>query len=448
MVPGDGERVLVIGLDSAPPRILYEEMRGELENLESVMDERRVLVSSHPPITIPAWAVMTSGRTPGELGLYGFRHRRPGSYDDVYIANSRMVKHPRVWDLLTREGKTSIVVGVPPSYPPRPLRGYLVSDFITPGPDKPYTWPPGLRSEIEGLLGGPYPFDVAFRVEDKEAIKRGLWDMTVKQFRVFRHLLATKKWDFAMIVQIGVDRVQHAFWKYYDPDHPRYPGPGNRYEDVIPEYYRLVDRLVGEVLEVVPRDTRVIVVSDHGAKAMKGAFAINQWLEEQGLLVLRKRPEKPGTDLRADMVDWEKTKAWAWGGYYARIFLNIRGREPRGTVDPEEAPGLIEELKRMLRDIRGPEGEKWETAAYTPSELYPEVRGDPPDLIVYLDDLNWRSAGTIGWPTMYLEENDRGPDDAVHDWYGVAAYSWRVGAPDPVPITEALRVAGLLPGEG
>lgn len=440
-----GERVLVIGLDSAPPRILYEDLRGELENLESVMEERHTLVSSHPPITIPAWAVMTSGKTPGELGLYGFRHRRPGDYGGAYIADSRMVRHPRVWDLLTREGKTSIVVGVPPSYPPRPLKGYLISDFITPGPEKPYTWPPTLKREVEALLGGPYPFDVAFRIHDKDAIKKGLWDMTVKQFRVFRHLLRTRKWDFAMIVQIGVDRVQHAFWKYYDPGHPRYPGPGNKYEDVIPEYYKLVDRLVGEVLEVVPRDTRVIVVSDHGAKAMKGAFAINQWLIEQGLLALKKKPEKPGVDLRPDMVDWEKTKAWGWGGYYARIFLNVKGREPHGTIDPEEVPGFIEELKKMLREIRGPDGERWETAAYTPGELYPEVNGDPPDLIVYLDDLNWRSAGTLGWPSMYLEENDRGPDDAVHDWYGVAAYSWRVDAPEPVPITHALRAAGLLP---
>ncbi len=444
MTLGDGERLLVLGLDSAPPRILYEELSGELENLESVMEERHVLVSSHPPITIPAWAVMTSGYTPGELGLYGFRHRRPGEYDGVYIANSRLVGKPRVWDLLTRAGKTSIVVGVPPSYPPRPLRGYLVSDFITPGPEKPYTWPPSLRAEIEGLLGGPYPFDVPFRVEDKEAVRKGLWDMTVKQFRVFRHLLATRKWDFAMIVQIGVDRVQHAFWKYYDPKHPRYPGRGNKYEDVIPEYYRLVDRLVGEVLEVVPRDTRVIVVSDHGAKAMKGAFAINEWLIEEELLVLKRRPEKPGMDLKPNMVDWERTKAWAWGGYYARIFLNVKGREPQGVLDPEEVPGFIEDLKARLRRVKGPSGEPWATRAYTPGELYPEVRGDPPDLMVYLDDLNWRSAGTLGWGTVYLEENDRGPDDAVHDWYGIVAYSWRPGAPEPVPIQDVFRVAGLL----
>ncbi len=415
----DTVRTLVIGLDAAPPSLLYEELWGELEYLPQIMEHRAVLRSCHPPITIPAWAVMVTGKTPGELGLYGFRHRRPGEFG-FYIANSRLVRAPTVWDLLGKRGKRSIVVGVPPTYPPKPVRGYLVSDFITPGPEKPYTWPPGLKAEIESLLGEPYIFDVVYRSEDKDRIVKELWRMTEQHFKVLRHLAWNKKWDFMMFVEIGIDRVQHAFWKYYDTRHPRYPGP-NPYEHVIPEYYKLVDREIGRLLEKIPRDTEIIVVSDHGAKPMKGAFAINQWLEEQGYLKLKKRPEKPGTDLREDMIDWEHTKAWAWGGYYSRIFINLKGREPHGIVDPEDYPNLIEQLKEDLKNITGPGGKQWKTQVYTPQELYPQVNGHPPDLIVYLDDLNWRAAGTIGWPTPYLEENDRGPDDAVHDWNGIVA---------------------------
>ncbi len=428
-------RVLVLGLDSAPPRILYNDLKGELENLESVMEWKGMIRSSHPPITIPAWVVMVTGRTPGELGLYGFRHRRPGEYDGTYIANSTMVKAGKIWDAFKRV----VLLGVPPSYPPRPVRGVLVSDFITPGPEKQYTWPASLKKEIESLIGGPYIFDVEFRLEDKDKIIKGLWEMTRIQFKVFKHLLTTKEWDFAMMVQIGVDRVQHAFWKYYDPGHPRHPGP-TKYEDVIPRYYKLIDELVGEILQAIPRDTRVIVVSDHGAKAMKGALAVNQWLEEEGLLVLKRRPKKPGVDLKPNMVDWEKTKAWAWGGYYSRIFINVKGREPQGIVDPEDVPGLIEEIKRRLAKLKGPNGEAWNTKAYTPSEVYPEIRGDSPDLMVYLDDLNWRAAGTIGWPSMYLEENDRGPDDAVHDWIGVVATNWEPG----IPANEVIDIKDIL----
>ncbi|RLG74008.1 MAG: nucleotide pyrophosphatase, partial [Thermoprotei archaeon] len=110
---------------------------------------------------------------------------------------------------------------------------------------------------------------------------------------------------------------------------------------------------------------------------------------------------------------------WGWGGYYARMFINLKGREPRGIVGKEEYEDLIKQLKKDIGKIKGPKGEQWKSKAYTPYELYPEVRGDAPDLIVYFDDLSWRSAGTVGWDTIYLPENDRGPDDAVHDWHGV-----------------------------
>ncbi|MET1159357.1 MAG: alkaline phosphatase family protein [Thermoprotei archaeon] len=411
-------RTIVIGLDCAPPRILYDELRDELPVLGRLVGDgaRYILRSSHPPITIPAWAVMATGKTAGELGLYGFRHRKPGTYDEVYIANSNLLREEPLWVELGRKGLRSIVVGVPPSYPPKPIRGYLVSDFITPDHTKPYTWPPGLKREIESLVG-PYVFDIVYRSEDKDRVVRELWDMTKQHFRVLEYLLSTKKWDFAWFVEIGVDRVHHAFWKYWDPEHPRHVS--NEYSDVIPNYYKLLDQLLGSLLEKIPRDAVLVIVSDHGAKAMKGAFVINQWLAETGYLKLREKPEKPGTRFSPELVDWEHTIAWGWGGYYSRIFINIRGREPHGTIPPEKVPEVIDDLKRDIKSIKGPGGESWDNQVYTPSELYPVTHGDPPDLMVYLDNLSWRAAGTLGWDSLYLPENDTGPDDAVHDWYGV-----------------------------
>ncbi len=413
------KKAIVIGLDCAPPRILYDELIDELPVLGGLIREskRYIMRSSHPPITIPAWMVMATGKTPGELGVYGFRHRRLGSYDEMYIANSRMIREEPIWNTIGKMGYHSIIVGFPPTYPPRPIKGYLISDFITPDHTKNYTWPPWLKKEIEELYG-PYIFDVLFRISDRDRVKRELWRMTDQHFKVIKHLLKTKKWDFTWFVEIGTDRLHHAFWKYWDPEHPKHV-PGNKYEDVIPEYYKLIDKHVGELLEMVPKDTLVFIVSDHGAKAMKGAFVINQWLIDNGYLALKRRPDERGADLKPNMIDWEHTRVWAWGGYYSRIFINIKGREPKGVVDPEDVPGLIEELKKEIKEIRGPSGEELKNLAYTPSELYPVVKGDPPDLMVYLDDLSWRPAGTLGWETYYLEENDKGPDDAVHDWYGV-----------------------------
>ncbi len=360
---------------------------------------------------------MATGKTPGELGLYGFRHRKPGSYGDIYIANSRLLREEPLWVRLGREGVWSIVVGVPPSYPPKPIRGYLISDFITPDPSKPYTWPPQLKREIEDAIG-PYIFDVLYRSEEKDRIVKELWEMTEQHFRVLNYLVKNKKWDFLWFVEIGVDRVHHAFWKYWDREHPKYT-PGNKYENVIPDYYRFIDKKIGELLENIPKDTLVFIVSDHGVKAMKGAFTMNQWLIEKGYLKLKRKPEKPGTDLKPDIVDWEHTIAWAWGGYYSRVFINVKGREPKGIVPLEKVPEVINELKEELMKIKGPSGEQWVNLVYTPEELYPTVKGDPPDMLVYFDNLSWRAAGTLGWPDLYLEENDKGPDDAVHDWYGI-----------------------------
>ena len=412
-------RLLVIGLDCASPKLLYEEFREELPMLEMLTSDgvRAELMSSHPPITIPAWSVMVTGKTPGELGLYGFRHRKPGRYNEFYIANSRSVKEPAIWDILGHRGLKSIVVGVPPSYPPKPIRGVMVSCFITPSHESNYTFPPTLKREIENRFG-KYIFDVVYRSEDRDRIIREVWAMTKQHFQVLRYLASTRKWDFFMFVEIGVDRVHHAFWGYMDREHHKYV-PGNKYENVIREYYKLVDSEIAELLKVIPKDTIIITVSDHGAKRMKGAFVVNQWLAEKGYLKIMDRNIKPGTELKDVKIDWSKTIAWGWGGYYARIFLNVKGREPYGVVEPKEYEEYRDMLAEDLKKIKGPNGEKWNTKVYKPEEIYPIVNGDPPDLMVYFDDLYWRSAGTFGWSSNYLKENDRGPDDAVHDWRGV-----------------------------
>ena len=411
-------KLLVIGLDCVPPNLLYKEFKEELPNISMLLDDgyKAEMKTTNPPITIPAWAVMTTGKSPGELGIYGFRHRIKGKYNDFYIVNSRYIKTPAIWDVIGRKDLKSIVVGVPPSYPPKPIKGYMVSGFITPGPESRYTFPITLKRTLEKSFG-KYIFDVVYRSEDKDRIVEELWKMTIQHFKIYSYLASKDWWTLMMFVEIGTDRVHHAFWGYMDKEHHKYT-PGNKYEKIIEEYYKLVDEKIGELLKNVPKDTVISIVSDHGAKRMKGAFVINQWMIKEGYMKLQKSVGQ-GTELKDAPVDWKNTLAWGWGGYYARIFLNVKGREPYGIIEPEDYEHYRDELKEKIQRIRGPNGEEWKTKVYRPEELYPVVRGDPPDLIVYFDDLYWRSAGTLGWPTMYLKENDRGPDDAVHDWIGV-----------------------------
>ena len=412
-------RVFVLGLDCASPKILYDGYGVELVSLREIIDDgvKYYMRSCYPPITVPAWISMFTGKTPGELGIYGFRHRKPGDVKASYIVNSRYIKSLTLWEELSRRGMRVGVIGVPPTYPPKPINGFMITDFTTPGPDKPYTWPPWLKREIERAFG-PYIFDIIYRSHEKDKVAKELFTMTQQHLNIVKYLVSKKKWDFLVYVEVGLDRAHHAFWKYFDKEHPRYE-EHPVYSGIIPNYYKLIDSWLEEVRRLLPKDTIIVIVSDHGVKPMKGAFTINEWLIQQGYLRLKEEPKKPCQDLTADLIDWKHTVAWAWGGYYSRVFINLKEREPHGIIEPNEYEDIIKQLKKDIKGIKGPKGEIWNNEVYSPHELYPEVNGDPPDLMVYLDNLSWRPAGTIGWNELYLPENDRGPDDAVHDWIGV-----------------------------
>jgi predicted AlkP superfamily phosphohydrolase/phosphomutase len=415
------KRVLVIGLDCAPPELLFDQFADELPNIKKMLDNGLYarMESSHPPITIPAWMVMATSKNAGKLGVYGFRHRKPGTYNDIWLANSHSIKEKTVWDILGKHNKKAIVVGVPPAYPPKPINGSSISCFMTPSADKNYTYPKELKQEIQRLIG-EYLFDAVFRTEEKDKLLKQLYKMTQQHFTVLRYLAKNKPWHFFMFVEIGTDRVHHAFWKFFDKEHHLYK-PNNKYENTILDYYKLIDTEIGKLLKLADENTIVITVSDHGAKRMKGAFCVNQWLIEKGYLKLKETPPS-GTSLTNTKVDWTKTQAWGWGGYHARMFFNIKGREPQGTIEPKNYESFRDQIVNDLKAIRGPKGENWDTKVYTPEQIYPNGIGDYPDLTVYFDDLSWRSAGTLGYPSYYLPKNDKGPDDAVHSHYGVFLY--------------------------
>lgn len=429
-------KVLVIGLDCATARIVFDR-REELPVLKELIDNgiHGNLRSSDPPITIPAWMVMCTGKDPGKLGLYGFRHRKNYSYKDIWIATSQAIREKTVWDILGEAGGQSCLVSVPPSYPPKPVSGNLISCFITPSNEKDYTYPMELRAELENKFG-PYMFDVEFRTDEKDELIKQVYTMTDKRFEVLNYLITQKPWDFFMFVEIGVDRMHHAFWKYMDPEHHLYV-KGNPYENIILDYYKNLDGKIGELLSNVDRNTTILVVSDHGAKRMKGAFCINEWLIEQGDLVVNRIPSSQVSFEKVE-VDWSRTKAWGWGGYYARIFLNVEGREAQGVIKIEDYKKTRDALIERLEAIRGPNGEKWETRIIKPQKFFQELNGDYPDLMIYFDDLYWRSAGTLGHGTKYLLENDTGPDDAVHAQEGIFILY------DPQKKTSAARDASIL----
>jgi predicted AlkP superfamily phosphohydrolase/phosphomutase len=353
-------KIMVIGLDCAAPELLLEDAKLELPNLRRLMEAGcwGRLESVIPPITVPAWMCMATSRDPGSLGVYGFRNREDHSYDAMGTVSSRSFDALTVWDQVARAGGRSVLVGVPPSYPPRRMAGVSVGCFLTPDPRTDvFTHPPELGARIHELVDD-YPVDVKdFRADDKQRLHQDILDMTSRHFVVVRELVRAEPWDFFQFVEIGLDRIQHGFWKHHDPAHRKHD-PGNPWRTVVRDYYERLDREVGSVLELLDHDTLVLVASDHGARALDGGFCVNEWLVRQGWLTLEAYPSSV-TPLEEVGVNWSRTRAWSTGGYYARIFLNVRGREPSGTIAPDDYEAVRDELAEALEATTDPEADPW-----------------------------------------------------------------------------------------
>src|ERR1051326_3842748 len=152
------KKVLVIGLDCAAPELVFEQWREELPAFRRVMNDGvwGKLESCIPAITVPAWSSMMSSRDPGALGVYGFRNRGDYSYEKQVLANGTAIKVDRVWDILSRMGKQVITIGVPQTYPPKPVNGIQVGCFLSPSttnPERPYTYPASAMQEINEAVG-------------------------------------------------------------------------------------------------------------------------------------------------------------------------------------------------------------------------------------------------------------------------------------------------------
>jgi predicted AlkP superfamily phosphohydrolase/phosphomutase len=409
---------MLIGLDCVPPALAFERYAQFMPHL-SALRQRGAwarLRSTTPPITVPAWISMVSGRDPGELGLYGFRTRPADSYALRRI-DARDVQCPRLWDVLEQHGKRSSVLFVPPSSPPFRVHGELVSCFLHAG-EGATTFPERLSGELAARFGAYLP-DVDVHDGPSLHFFEQLCAMTRQHFAIARHIWSTRDPDFLMLVEIGPDRLHHAFFAELDESHPRHD-PESPWRELGMRYYALLDRELGALCALADEETNILVASDHGARASRGCFLINQWLIEQGFLTLREQPPT-AQPLRPEWIDFERTQVWAEGGYYARVFLNVRGREPQGSVPASRAENLREVVQRALLRVAGPTGERWQNRVEAPRDLYRQVRGDAPDLLAFFDELNVRALSLVAAPSVYQERDPRGGDAANHDMLGIFA---------------------------
>lgn len=380
-------RLVVIGLDGAVPAFVFDRFRSALPALSALAATAITgeLESTIPATTLPAWPCMFSGRDPGEIGIYGARQRFAPNYAVPPPVTSRLAPSSTLWDAVGQAGESSIVIGAPPGYPPRPLRGVAVSCAVTPPDAATFTYPADLGAR---LRAGGYEFDLREPAGTPAAV---LLDhaalLTRRRFGVFRELLAAQSWQLAILIDPTLDRLQHALW--HDVD-------------ALQQHYAVIDQEVGQLLAALDPTTIVAVLSDHGARASRGSFAVNDWLRQEGFLTLTGRGPADVVPLDRADVDWSRTLAWAEGGPAVRIMLNVQGREPQGTVEPRRYEQVRNDIKRRLEALGGPDGKTMGNHAYKPEEIYQATHRVAPDLVCTLGGMAFRATGSLGHPELFV----------------------------------------------
>jgi len=353
-------RVVVIGLDGTPYTFFQRAMaEGHMPNLSQLAQEGslRRINSVHPTVSSVAWSSFMTGRNPGKHNIYGFIDRQPGSYQ-TYIPTSRTMKTDTLWEILSRAGKQVIVINVPVTYPPRPVNGILVGGFLSPNVDK-ATYPPEKAALLKNL---GYILDAdpwaARQSKDKALAEvNAAFDARVK---TMFYLMEHEPWDFFQMHVMETDRLYHFLWQQMETNDPVYA----------PQFMAFIgkiDDMLGQLCQKLDDRTALIVMSDHGFCTIKQEVYINHWLEQQGWLEF-----EDGVARQERKLEHISTAARAYSLVPGRVFIHLRGREPKGSVAPgDEYEALRDEIAAAALQLTDPAtGERMIQQALKREQVY------------------------------------------------------------------------------
>jgi predicted AlkP superfamily phosphohydrolase/phosphomutase len=409
---GRGRRLLLIGLDGAAPELAIGAWRTDLRTFGMLTNRglRGRLRSSLPWTSAPAWQSLLSGQDPGRLGIYGAERRLNHSYAAPIPIDSHAVQEARLWDILGRAGYQVGVVGAPATTPAPRVQGHLIGDRQSAGAIAAY--PESLGRQIALWLGDDLPPQPATGDEIDQIVGEA-YARTEQRFWLARRLLARYSYNCVVLCDDGIGTVQRALWHTLDVTHQRYTAQ-HPFADAIGAFYRFVDDQIGELLEYVDDETVIAIGAANGAQALDGELALNDWLIDQGELRLSSLPARP-TRLAECDVDWATTRAWA--GDSGAIYLNIAGREPQGSVAPEQTEQLLASLSDRLRALITPDRTAQLVAGpaievYRPSALYSMSQGVAPDLLALFSQAGWRTNPLVGYGSSWLSTRTTAMDSA------------------------------------
>ncbi len=421
-------RIMIIGLDGVPLHLIQAWANsGHLPTLRQLMDGGAAgqLQSTMPPTSGPSWSTFVTGMNPGKTGIYDFLYRKEGTYHfpPVSVALRSGIT---TWRYLSDAGYRVGVLNLPMSYPVEKINGFMISGWMTPYAATDYVYPPELAAEVEREIGNYriYPTET-FTEGRKDSFLKATYDLLDMRTRTALHLAGTKPWDVFTAVFFDTDRVLHQLWHYLERDHPWRTDDEDK-EWIVRDYFHKVDESIGRLLACTDEETLIIVLSDHGMGRAKNFIVLNNWLLDSGFLRLRRDPWtrmkafmfRHGFTLRnvhqiADRlrlaqqaeyvagyfvdnllkiaflsfldVDWSRSKAYSFGRHLGSVYINLRGREPEGIVEPgAEYEAVRDEIEQLAYEFRDPRtGRKLIGEVIRREEVYSGPHLDrAPDLIL------------------------------------------------------------------
>jgi len=415
---------------------------GKMPTLAALLEAgaSRPLRSTTPAVTYPAWTTFMTGAGPDRHGVTDFTIRDGYS---LRFVNSTYRRLPTIWSLMNDAGRRVGVYGVPATYPPEALDGFQVCGFDTPlgtGAAARITEPRGMADELRRRYGG-----LAIDGPQQARIGAGWHEQALAQMlaqidlrtRIASDLIAERGLDCFMVHFGESDTVAHQFWQLCDPSSPRYrAGAGDHLASALEQVYRALDQSLARLLEVAGPAADVVLVSDHGSGGSSDRVLFwNRWLCDRGWLAFRSvgawsatmglarrmaiQLVPPGlqasafallpnvartieSSVRLGGIDWRRTRLFSEElNYHPSIWLNLRGREPEGTVDAGDAGPLLDQLEHELRAFRDPfDGQPVVTDVVRREDLFDgPCAGQVPDLVLRLREpggFSYAAAGSRG----------------------------------------------------
>ncbi|MHB1380622.1 MAG: alkaline phosphatase family protein [Thermoleophilia bacterium] len=392
------EKMMILGFDGASPDLFGKWLEaGELPVMKKLVDAGAYgPLRSVPNMSSPsAWTSFATGMNPGKHGVFCFTERNFTNYRYTYV-NGGFRKAETFWSRLCGK-RTGCVINVPMTYPTEAINGCMIAGLDAPGIDSEGVCHPS------SLIGEMVDKNGSYRITPNfaEYLRKGAdWGEAANQLIAnmdmrYKHtvyLMEKYDWDLFTVVFGETDLAHHFFWKFIDPEHPDYrQEEADRFGDVILRIYRKMDEITGLLVERNPQAT-TLIVSDHGGGInTRGVELVADWLGDLGLLekessnlgspgkivaqsikklaaggfrmanrklsketkmrlarILPVLRESAEAAVRLGEIDWRGTKAFC-DGAQDDIWINLKGRDPMGIVNPEEYDHLCDCICNELR---------------------------------------------------------------------------------------------------